>query len=83
MAAEVAGDDAGSTASAEGVQDRAGCRVGVVARRLGRNFIGLDLSFDYLRDQARARLALDVLDAWNRGDSSPVVDAPKPAGALL
>jgi DNA modification methylase len=40
---------------------------GVVSRRLGRRFIGLDLSFPYLRDQARARLELDRLDAWQDG----------------
>ena len=56
---------------------------GVVARNLGRHFVGLDLSFDYLHDQARARLNLDALDAWNSGQGLPVVDAPKPPGALL
>jgi hypothetical protein len=40
---------------------------GVVSRRLGRHFVGLDLSFPYLRDQARARLELDRLDAWQDG----------------
>jgi hypothetical protein len=40
---------------------------GLVARRLGRHFIGLDLSFDYLRDQARSRLELDRLDALYEG----------------
>lgn len=40
---------------------------GVVARRLGRHFVGLDLSLDYLRDQARKRLALDTLDAMATG----------------
>jgi adenine specific DNA methylase Mod len=40
---------------------------GVVARRLGRRCVGLDLSFDYLCYQARSRLALDVLDAFENG----------------
>jgi hypothetical protein len=40
---------------------------GVVSRRLGRHFIGLDLSFPYLRDQARARLELDRLDGFTNG----------------
>ena len=40
---------------------------GVVARRLGRRFIGIDLSFDYLRDQARKRLDLDALEAMETG----------------
>lgn len=38
-----------------------------VARQLGRHGIGLDLSLSYLRDQARARLELDKLDAWQHG----------------
>lgn len=40
---------------------------GVVSRRLGRNFIGLDLSFEYLKNEARGRLALDALAAWESG----------------
>lgn len=36
----------------------------VVARALGRLGIGLDLSYPYLRDQARVRLELDKLDQW-------------------
>lgn len=40
---------------------------GVVARQLGRHFVGLDLSYQYLHDQARARLELDKLDAWQNG----------------
>lgn len=40
---------------------------GVVSRRLGRNFIGLDLSFEYLQNEARGRLALDALAAWESG----------------
>jgi len=39
---------------------------GVVARRLGRRFVGLDLSAEYLQ-LARKRLGLDALDAWNTG----------------
>lgn len=38
-----------------------------VARQLGRHAIGLDLSYAYLHDQARARLELDKLDAWTNG----------------
>lgn len=40
---------------------------GIVARRLGRQFIGLDLSMDYLINQARTRLELDRLEAWGNG----------------
>lgn len=47
---------------------------GVVARRLGRNFVGLDLSFDYLRDQARRRLELDRLDDWHSGNGKVAAD---------
>lgn len=38
-----------------------------VARQLGRSAIGTDLSFDYLKNQARKRLSLDALDAHNNG----------------
>lgn len=38
-----------------------------VARQLGRNSIGLDLSFDYLHDQARERLGFVALDEWQNG----------------
>ena len=47
---------------------------GVVARRLGRHFVGLDLSFDYLVNQARTRLELDRLEAWRDGQAEPVHD---------
>lgn len=40
---------------------------GVVSRRLGRHFIGLDLSFGYLRNQAKTRLEIDRLEAWGGG----------------
>jgi len=40
---------------------------GIVARQLGRNFVGLDLSFTYLSTIARKRLSLDALDAWTDG----------------
>jgi DNA modification methylase len=40
---------------------------GVVARQLGRSFVGLDLSFAYLHDNARSRLELDKIDAWMNG----------------
>lgn len=36
----------------------------LVARALGRNAIGIDLSYAYLHDQARCRLELDRLDEW-------------------
>jgi len=39
----------------------------IAARRLGRQGIGLDLSFPYLRDQARPRLELDRLADWGTG----------------
>jgi hypothetical protein len=41
---------------------------GVVARRLGRRFIGLDLSAEYLQ-LARARLGLTALADWHAGTS--------------
>ena len=40
---------------------------GLVARKHGRRFIGLDLSFDYLQNIARRRLSLDALDEWSNG----------------
>jgi DNA modification methylase len=51
---------------------------GVVARRLGRSFIGLDLSYQYLHDNARTRLELDKLDAWTNGkrDGKSIADLP-------
>lgn len=39
----------------------------LVARKLGRSAIGLDLSRAYLRDQARSRLELDKLAEWESG----------------
>ena len=39
----------------------------IAARRLSRQGIGLDLSFPYLRDQARPRLELDRLADWGQG----------------
>ena len=39
-----------------------------LSRALGRDCIGLDLSAEYLRDQARPRLELDALAAWEGGD---------------
>lgn len=39
----------------------------LVARALGRCGVGLDLSLDYLREQARPRLSLDALAAWGNG----------------
>ncbi len=46
---------------------------GVVARRLGRHFVGLDLSPEYLQ-LARARLGLKALDDWHAGKAKDVVD---------
>lgn len=40
---------------------------GIVSRRLGRHFVGLDLSLTYLQTIARRRLELDRLDAWSNG----------------
>jgi len=39
----------------------------LVARKLGRRAVGVDLSLPYLRDQARSRLGLDKLAAWRDG----------------
>lgn len=39
----------------------------LVARKLGRRAVGLDLSFDYLRDQAKTRLGLTALEEWETG----------------
>jgi hypothetical protein len=48
-----------------------------VARALGRNGVGLDLSLEYLH-LARERLSLDALDAWGEAkkDGSLVTDLP-------
>jgi hypothetical protein len=48
-----------------------------VARALGRNGVGLDLSLEYLH-LARQRLSLDALEAWGKGkkDGSIVTDLP-------
>ncbi len=39
----------------------------LMARKLGRRAIGIDLSYAYLRDQARNRLSLDDLEEWENG----------------
>lgn len=44
-----------------------------VARALGRSGVGLDLSYTYLHDCARARLSLTALSEWENGPA-PVVD---------
>ena len=51
---------------------------GVVARKLGRSFVGLDLSMKYLVENARERLSLDALDAWENGiqDDSNLAGLP-------
>jgi len=52
----------------------------IVARAEGCDGVGLDLSGTYLRDQARKRLELDALDAWENGvqtdDSAPLSELP-------
>jgi hypothetical protein len=40
---------------------------GLVARRLGRHYVGLDLSMSYLRNEARERLGLRALEEWTNG----------------
>ena len=55
-----------------------------VARALGRNGVGLDLSAEYLH-LARERLSLDALDAWAEGgkkDGKAVTDLPLFGGEL-
>jgi hypothetical protein len=61
---------------------------GLVARQLGRHFVGLDLSFTYLRDNARDRLGLNALEAWTKGirveetaDLGPLFDLRRQAQA--
>jgi hypothetical protein len=44
----------------------------LVARNLGRDAAGCDLSWPYLYDQARKRLELDRLAAWHNGPTSPL-----------
>ena len=39
----------------------------MVARNLGRQAVGLDLSYDYLYNHARKRLEIDKLDEWGNG----------------
>jgi hypothetical protein len=41
----------------------------LVARALGRHAVGLDLSYNYLHEQARERLALGQLERWISGES--------------
>jgi DNA modification methylase len=50
----------------------------LAARMLGRNAVGLDLSFDYLHDQARPRLELDQPALWEgaRAAASNLDDLP-------
>jgi DNA modification methylase len=42
---------------------------GLVARELGRHYIGLELSGEYLK-QSRERLGLAALDAWKGGNGN-------------
>jgi DNA modification methylase len=58
--------------------------VGLVARRLGRHFVGIDLSPEYLQ-LARQRLELDRLEAWTNGkqtDDEDYSGLPLLEGAL-
>ncbi len=51
----------------------------LVARQEGCDGVGLDMSYTYLRDQARVRLGLDALDTWENGiktDNSKIDDLP-------
>lgn len=50
----------------------------MVARKLGRHGVGLDLSLRYLVENARSRLELDRLDAWETGkqDGKVIDDLP-------
>jgi DNA modification methylase len=57
---------------------------GIVARALGRSYVGLDLSLTYLADISRKRMSLDDLDAWQNGSQvqdSSYHDLPLLAGA--
>ncbi len=45
----------------------------LVARKLGRNAVGLDISADYL-DLARERLSLKALDEWEHGKAAVETD---------
>jgi site-specific DNA-methyltransferase (adenine-specific) len=53
---------------------------GIAARELGAHFVGLDLSYPYLHDQARERLGMTALDAWSKGsakqDGKVITDLP-------
>jgi hypothetical protein len=44
----------------------------LVARELGLDAVGCDLSLPYLRDIARERLGLAALHAWTHGDTPRV-----------
>ena len=52
----------------------------MVARKLGRHSVGIDLSFDYLQNNARERLELDKIANWTSGngkaDKSELNDLP-------
>lgn len=50
----------------------------MVARKLGRDAVGTDLSGPYLHEQARKRLHLEALHAWEHGveDDSDLSDLP-------
>jgi DNA modification methylase len=50
----------------------------MVARKLGRHAIGLDISLTYIRECARERLSLDALEEWENGkkDKGSHLDLP-------
>jgi DNA modification methylase len=56
---------------------------GVVAQQLGRNYVGLDLSAEYLR-LARERTGLKAMDEWTNGRQveAAIDDLPLFGGAL-
>lgn len=49
---------------------------GVVSRKHGRSAVLLDISQPYLAEQARARLELDKIDAWQTGKGIAADEAP-------
>lgn len=55
----------------------------MVARKLGRHAVGLDLSLTYIRECARPRLQLDALDEWTNGKKAEATlsDLPMFAGS--
>jgi len=56
---------------------------GLVARRLGRRSIMLDLSLPYLRDEAFSRLGLKALRDWEEGRGVKAEEAEYEPGSLF